>query len=75
MIHAAAGGVGIAAINIANAVGAEIYATVSTQVKRDYIISLGVKPENIMNSRTLDFADEIMEKTNGKGVDVVLNSL
>jgi len=75
LIHAAAGGVGIAAINIANAVGAEVFATVSTQVKRDYIISLGVKPENIMNSRTLDFADEIMEKTNGKGVDVVLNSL
>ncbi|NRA11946.1 MAG: SDR family NAD(P)-dependent oxidoreductase, partial [Crocinitomicaceae bacterium] len=75
LIHAAAGGVGIAAINIANAVGAEIYATVSTQEKRDYIISIGVKPENIMNSRTLDFADEIMEKTNGKGVDVVLNSL
>tara|TARA_B110000046_G_scaffold97505_1_gene105202 strand:+ start:4 stop:6222 length:6219 start_codon:yes stop_codon:yes gene_type:complete len=75
LIHAAAGGVGIAAINIANAVGAEIYATVSTQDKRDYIIGLGVKPENIMNSRTLDFADELMEKTNGRGVDVVLNSL
>jgi len=75
LIHAAAGGVGIAAINIANAVGAEVFATVSTQEKRDYIISLGVKPENIMNSRTLEFADELMDKTNGKGVDVVLNSL
>ena len=75
LIHAAAGGVGIAAINIAKAVGAEIFATVSTQDKRDYIIGLGVKPENIMSSRTLDFADEVMEKTNGKGVDVVLNSL
>ncbi len=75
LIHAAAGGVGIAAIHIANAIGAEVYATVSTQDKRDYIIGLGVKPENIMNSRTLSFADEIMEKTNGKGVDVVLNSL
>ncbi len=75
LIHAAAGGVGIAAINIANAVGAEIYATVSTQDKRDYIEALGVKPENIMNSRTLEFADELMEKTNGEGVDVVLNSL
>ncbi len=75
LIHASAGGVGIAAINIANVVGAEIFATVSSQEKRDYIISLGVKPENIMNSRTLAFADEIMEKTNGEGVDVVLNSL
>ena len=59
LIHAAAGGVGIAAINIARAIGAEIYATVSTQEKRDYIISLGVKPENIMNSRTLSFSDEL----------------
>ncbi|MBN4061715.1 SDR family NAD(P)-dependent oxidoreductase [Bacteroidales bacterium AH-315-I05] len=75
LIHAAAGGVGIAAIHIANAIGAEIYATVSTQKKRDYIESIGVKPENIMNSRTLSFADEVMEKTGGKGVDVVLNSL
>ena len=75
LIHAAAGGVGIAAINIAHAIGAEVYATVSTQDKRDYIIGLGVKPENIMNSRTLEFADQIMEKTDGKGVDVVLNSL
>jgi acyl transferase domain-containing protein/NADPH:quinone reductase-like Zn-dependent oxidoreductase/surfactin synthase thioesterase subunit/aryl carrier-like protein len=75
LIHAAAGGVGIAAINIAHAIGAEVYATVSTQDKRDYIIGLGVKPENIMNSRTLEFADKIMEKTDGKGVDVVLNSL
>ncbi len=75
LIHAAAGGVGIAAIHIANAIGAEVYATVSSQEKRDYIIGLGVRPENIMNSRTLSFADEIMEKTNGKGVDVVLNSL
>ncbi|MFQ5335817.1 MAG: zinc-binding dehydrogenase, partial [Flavobacteriales bacterium] len=75
LIHAAAGGVGIAAINIANAIGAEIYATVSTEEKRKYIEKLGVKPGNIMNSRTLSFADELMEKTNGRGVDVVLNSL
>ena len=75
LIHAAAGGVGIAAIHIANAIGAEVYATVSTEEKRDYIIGLGVNPENIMNSRTLAFADEVMEKTGGKGVDVVLNSL
>lgn len=75
LIHAAAGGVGIAAIHIANAVGAEIFATVSGAEKRAYIESLGVKPENIMNSRTLDFYDEVMALTNGEGVDVVLNSL
>jgi len=75
LIHAAAGGVGIAAIHIAKAIGAEVYATVSSKEKRKYIESIGVKPENIMNSRTLAFADELMEKTNGRGVDVVLNSL
>ena len=75
LIHAAAGGVGIAAIHIAKAIGAEIYATVSSPDKKAYIRKIGVKSENIMNSRTLDFADEIMEKTGGQGVDVVLNSL
>lgn len=75
LIHAAAGGVGIAAIHIAKAIGAEIYATVSSADKRAYIESIGVKPENIMSSRTLDFADQIMAKTKGKGVDVILNSL
>ncbi len=75
LIHAAAGGVGIAAINIANAIGAEIYATVSSEDKRSYIEKLGVKPENIFNSRTLSFADELKEKLNGRGIDVVLNSL
>ncbi len=75
LVHAAAGGVGIAAIHIANSIGAEVYATVSNKEKKDYIVSIGVKPENILNSRSLDFADEIMERTNGKGVDVVLNSL
>lgn len=75
LVHAAAGGVGIAAIHIAHALGCEVFATVSTQDKRDYIIGLGVKPENIMNSRSLDFADEIMQKTDGYGVDVVVNSI
>jgi acyl transferase domain-containing protein/NADPH:quinone reductase-like Zn-dependent oxidoreductase/surfactin synthase thioesterase subunit/SAM-dependent methyltransferase len=75
LIHAAAGGVGIAAIHIARTLGANVYATVSSADKRAYVERLGVKPENIMSSRTLDFADEIMEKTGGRGVDVVLNSL
>jgi acyl transferase domain-containing protein/NADPH:quinone reductase-like Zn-dependent oxidoreductase/surfactin synthase thioesterase subunit/NADP-dependent 3-hydroxy acid dehydrogenase YdfG len=75
LIHAAAGGVGIAAIHMALAIGAEVFATVGSPDKRAYVESLGVKPENIMNSRTLEFADQILEKTNGRGVDVVLNSL
>jgi NADPH:quinone reductase-like Zn-dependent oxidoreductase/acyl carrier protein len=73
LIHAAAGGVGLAAIQIAKWVGAEIYATVGSDEKRDYLRSLGVK--HIMHSRKLDFAREVLEMTGGQGVDVVLNSL
>jgi myxalamid-type polyketide synthase MxaB len=72
LIHAAAGGVGLAAIQIAQDIGAEIYATASTS-KWSLLESMGVK--QIMNSRSLDFADKIMSVTNGQGVDVVLNSL
>ena len=72
LIHAAAGGVGLAAIQIAQQVGAEIWATAS-QGKWELLKSMGVT--KIMNSRSLDFATEIMSATEGKGVDVVLNSL
>ncbi|MEY4518486.1 MAG: hypothetical protein RLZZ499_1085, partial [Cyanobacteriota bacterium] len=72
LIHAAAGGVGLAAIQIAQHIGAEIYATASMS-KWSLLESMGVK--QIMNSRSLDFAEEIMAATAGKGVDVVLNSL
>ncbi|TDL93266.1 MgcR [Okeania hirsuta] len=72
LIHAAAGGVGQAAVQIAQQAGAEVFATASPP-KWEFLKSLGIK--HIMNSRTLDFADQIMEITEGKGVDVVLNSL
>jgi myxalamid-type polyketide synthase MxaB len=72
LIHAAAGGVGLAAIQIARAAGAEIFATASPG-KWDYLKSQG--SVHIMNSRTLDFADDILRATGGQGVDVVLNSL
>ncbi|MFH0993935.1 MAG: type I polyketide synthase, partial [Pseudomonadota bacterium] len=72
LIHAAAGGVGLAAIQIAQRAGARIYATASPG-KWEYLKSLGV--EAVMNSRTLEYAKEIMALTGGKGVDVVLNSL
>ena len=75
LIHAAAGGVGIAAIHIARAAGAEIYATVGSPEKKAYIENIGVLPDHILNSRTLEFADQIMELTGGAGVDIVLNSL
>ena len=73
LIHAGAGGVGLAAIQIARHVGAEIFATAGSDEKRDYLRSLGV--DHVMNSRTLEFADEIMKATGREGVDVVLNSL
>jgi myxalamid-type polyketide synthase MxaB len=72
LIHAAAGGVGQAAVQLAQRAGAEIFATASPN-KWDFLRSKGVK--HIMNSRTLDFADEVMRLTKGEGVDVVLNSL
>ena len=72
LIHAAAGGVGQAAVQIAQQVGAEIYATASVG-KWDFLKTQGIK--HIMNSRTLDYAAEVMQITGGKGVDLILNSL
>ncbi|HIK04816.1 MAG TPA: SDR family NAD(P)-dependent oxidoreductase [Trichormus sp. M33_DOE_039] len=72
LIHAAAGGVGQAAIQLAQQVGAEVFATASAG-KWEFLQSLGVK--HIMNSRTLDFAAQIQEITYSKGVNIVLNSL
>lgn len=73
LIHAGAGGVGMAAIHIAHRIGAEVFTTVGSAPKRRVLEKLGVT--HIYNSRTLDFADQILADTNGRGVDVVLNSL
>lgn len=73
LIHAATGGVGLAAVQIAMQAGAEIFATAGSEHKREYLRSLGV--QHVYSSRTLDFASEILERTGGKGVDLVLNSL
>lgn len=73
LIHGAAGGVGIAAIQLAQHLGVEIYATAGSDEKRDFLTLLGVK--HIYNSRGLAFADQIIEHTKGEGVDVVLNCL
>jgi myxalamid-type polyketide synthase MxaB len=72
LIHAAAGGVGLAAVQLARLAGAEVFATASPG-KWGFLRGLGVA--HVMNSRTLDFADEILRLTGGEGVDVVLNSL
>ncbi|MEH2080291.1 MAG: amino acid adenylation domain-containing protein [Nostoc sp.] len=73
LIHSAAGGVGLAAVQIAQWIGAEIFATAGNSEKQDFLRSLGIK--YVMNSRSLDFTEEVMRYTNGQGVDIVLNSL
>jgi acyl transferase domain-containing protein/NADPH:quinone reductase-like Zn-dependent oxidoreductase/acyl carrier protein len=74
LIHAGAGGVGMAAIQIARLVGARVFATAS-EWKWPALVALGVPPENLASSRELSFAGRVREATGGRGVDVVLNSL
>ncbi|EED14251.1 polyketide synthase, putative [Talaromyces stipitatus ATCC 10500] len=76
LIHAAAGGVGQAAIHLAKNVGAEIFATVSSHEKRTLLMNeYGIPEDHIFSSRDVTFAKGIMRMTNGRGVDVLLNSL
>lgn len=72
LIHAGAGGTGMAAIQLAQKVGAVVFATASCG-KWEALRSLGV--EYLFDSRSLDFSDDIMAITEGAGVDVILNSL
>jgi NAD(P)-dependent dehydrogenase (short-subunit alcohol dehydrogenase family) len=73
LIHAATGGVGLAAVQIAMQAGAEIFATAGNEQKREYLRSLGV--QHVFSSRKPGFASEIRARTGGKGVDLILNSL
>jgi myxalamid-type polyketide synthase MxaB len=73
LIHAAAGGVGLAAVQLAQRAGAVIFATAGSEEKREFLRSLDVR--YVMDSRSLNFAHEIMQFTNETGVDVVLNAL
>ncbi|KAE8163750.1 hypothetical protein BDV40DRAFT_299096 [Aspergillus tamarii] len=76
LIHSAAGGVGIATIQIAKLIGAEIFATVGTDEKKQYLIEhFGLKPDHIFSSRDSSFTSSIKSITDGRGVDVILNSL
>nr|WP_275412118.1 type I polyketide synthase [Catellatospora coxensis] len=74
LIHAAAGGVGIAAVQLARHLGAEVFGTASPG-KWGTLRALGLDDDHIAHSRTLDFGDRIRAVTGGSGVDVVLNSL
>jgi polyketide synthase 5 len=73
LIHSATGGVGQAAIAIARAAGAEIFATAGSEDRRSLLREWGI--EHIYDSRSIDFADQIRKDTGGYGVDIVLNSL
>ncbi|KAF4981694.1 hypothetical protein FZEAL_2581 [Fusarium zealandicum] len=76
LIHSACGGVGIAAIQIARMLGAEIYVTVGSEVKVKYLMDVFNLPRNrIFNSRNDSFVEGVARETGGVGVDLVLNSL
>jgi NADPH:quinone reductase-like Zn-dependent oxidoreductase/acyl carrier protein len=73
LIHAGAGGVGMAAIQIAHHRAAEVITSAGSPAKRALLQTLGVK--HVIDSRRGDFAEAVMEMTNRRGVDVVLNAL
>ncbi len=73
LIHAASGGLGLAAIQLARKVGARVLATAGSPEKVHYLHEMGV--EHVFNSRSTSFVDDVLKVTNGEGVDVVLNSL
>ncbi|KAJ5965134.1 uncharacterized protein N7479_005010 [Penicillium vulpinum] len=76
LIHSACGGVGIATIQLAQMIGAEIYATVGNEEKVKYLMeTFGLPRNRIFNSRNTSFVEDIMRETNGQGVDLALNSL
>ncbi len=73
LIHVATGGVGTAAVQLAQAAGAEIFATAGSPAKRKLLKEQGVR--HVMDSRSLKFADDVARITKGQGVDLLLNSL
>ncbi|WP_396268756.1 SDR family NAD(P)-dependent oxidoreductase [Ideonella sp.] len=73
LIHGAAGGVGLAAVQMALNAGAEVFATAGSEDKRRLLKRLGV--HHVLDSRSLAFAEDVNRLTGGAGVDVVLNSL
>lgn len=74
LVHAAAGGVGMAAVSLALHAGADVLATASP-AKHDSVRARGLPADRVRSSRTSGFADAFLDLTHGRGVDVVLNSL
>ncbi|MCC7361297.1 MAG: SDR family NAD(P)-dependent oxidoreductase [Anaerolineales bacterium] len=73
LIHSAASGTGLAAVQVAQWLGAEVYATAGSAARREQLRALGIR--HVFGSRTLAFAEEIRAATADEGIDVVLNSL
>jgi len=73
LVHAASGGVGLAAVQLARRAGAEVLATAGSAEKRAFLLALGVR--HVFPSRSPEFAAEVHRATGGRGVDLVLNSL
>jgi NADPH:quinone reductase-like Zn-dependent oxidoreductase len=74
LIHAATGGLGLAALQLARHVGAEVFATASP-AKHHLLRELGLDEDHIASSRDLGFRDRFLAATGGEGMDVVMNSL
>ncbi|KAI9658404.1 MAG: Type I Iterative PKS [Bathelium mastoideum] len=75
LIHSGSGGVGIAAIQLCKYLGADIFTTAGTPEKRVWLSKrFGIPSQNIFDSRSVHFAGQLLERTAGKGVDVILNS-
>lgn len=76
LVHLACGGLGQAAMQVCRMVGAQVYATVGSEAKVDYLIkNFDIPRERILDSRSVGFQNEIMKMTEGHGIDLVLNSL
>nr|APX44002.1 polyketide synthase [Pestalotiopsis microspora] len=76
LIHSGCGGVGLAAIQIAQMIGADIYTTVGSEQKAKYLVdTLNIPRNRIFSSRSPSFLEDILRETGGKGVDLALNSL
>jgi NADPH:quinone reductase-like Zn-dependent oxidoreductase len=76
LIHAGAGAFGLAAIALARRMGANVYTTVSSKTKRRHLVEKCKFPTaNIFHSRSASFVADVLDATNGRGVDVIVNSL
>ena len=76
LVHSGAGGTGQMAIQIAQSVGSEVFVTVGSKEKRSLLMDVyRIPSDHIFYSRDSSFAQDIMQTTHGRGVDVILNSL